>query len=249
MASPITECHRVLLTFIRARKIVLEDEMDKKFPILAAHFGLDQENPSLLRDHISTLNVALEKFAFKIETIRDQQSRKIQYVFINTRFDDVIQGCTPYTPPELDAIKHVIDEIINASNFKFCFPHGNAKQLVGSILKLKASDSGYFIARLVDDGWIDITDLNRLVLAPASLAELKVYLGDRYGYFLAEDTLGKLLVCHTCGDLVTLGLKCKSHNCGSSFHEKCGEVYMRSNDGCPSSTCSDNLENMVTVGP
>ncbi|SGZ46935.1 CIC11C00000000610 [Sungouiella intermedia] len=249
MASSITECHRVLLTFIRTRKIVLEDEMDTKFPILISHFGLDSENPSLLREYISTINVALEKHAFKIETIRDQESRKLQYVFINTRFDDVIQGCTPYTPPELDAIKQVIDEIINASNFSFCFPQGNAKQLVGSTLKQRASDATYFVARLVDDGWIEITQLNRLVLAPASLAELKEYLADRFGYFLVDDLLGKLLVCHTCGDLVTLGVKCKSRDCGSSFHKKCAEVYMRSNDGCPSSSCSDTLEDMVKVGP
>lgn len=249
MASSITEAHKVLLTFVRARKIILEDEMNEKFPILAAHFGLDQQNlQTLLREYISTINVALEKFAFKIDTVRDQESRKLLYVFINTRFDEVIQACTPYTPPELDAVKQVIDEIINANNFAFCFPFGNAKQLVGSILKQRASDAGYFITRLVDDGWIEITDLNRLVLSPASLAELKAYLGDRFGYFLAEDSLGKLLTCMNCKDLVTLGVKCKNRECPTSFHRKCAEVYFRDNEECPSETCSDNLEEMLDVG-
>lgn len=250
MSSSLTECHRVLLTFVRARKVVSEDEMDVKWPILVDSFGLDPENSkTLLRDHLSSINVALEKFAFKIETVRDQETRKLQYVFINTRFDDIIQACTPYTPPELDAVKQVIDEIINADDFAFCFPYGNAKQLVGSILKQRASDAAYFIYRLVDDGWIEITSLNRLVLLPASLAELKVYLADRYGQFLADDSLGKLLTCHTCGDLVTLGVKCKAEDCASSFHRKCAELYMRGNDACPSSTCTESLEDMAAVGP
>lgn len=250
-SSPITESHRVLLTFIRARKIVTEDEMNEKFPVLAAHFGLDQDNlQSLLREYISTINVALEKHAFKIESIRHQETRKLQYVFINTRYDDIIQACTPYSPPELDAIKQIIDEIVNANNFSFCLPYGNAKQLIGSILKQRASDAGYFISRIVDDGWIELNDHNKLMLSPASLVELKSYMGDRFGYFLREDILGKLLTCFTCKELLTLGLKCKNRECSTSFHRKCSEIHLRGNTtACPNNSCSETIDDMAKVGP
>lgn len=224
--------------------------MDVKWPRIAEHFSLRLEDlKSQLRDHMAAINVALEKFAFKIETVREQESGKLQYIFINTRFDDIIQGCTPYSPPELDAIKQLIDEIVNADDFEFCFPYGNAKQLVGSILKQKASDAAYLIARLVDDGWVEIHLRNRLVLLPASLAELKVYLVDRFGQFLAEDSLGKMLNCKTCGDLVTLGLKCESGECAVAFHRKCAEIFKRDNDVCPGVECLESLDKLVPVGP
>lgn len=241
----LTEAHRVLLTYIRARKVVDEDEMQNRMAIIVSKFNLDGTPETLLREYISSINVGLEKFAFKIETVRDQEARRLQYVFINTRFDDVIQACTPYTPPELDAVKQLIDEVVNASNYGFCMPYGNAKQLVGSVLKQRAGDAGYFLTRLVDDGWIEVTSQNRIVLSPASLAELKVYLSDRFGYLLADDSLGKLLTCHVCGDVVTFGVKCQTRSCPSAFHGKCSEVYLRGNEGCPGGC--DTLE-LVRVG-
>lgn len=249
MDSQYTEAHRVLLTYLRSVRAISVDKLTAKFKILAEDLEIEVSDPlTSLREYIATINYNLERFGFKVETARDQALGDLQYVFVNAKFDDVIQKCTPYTPPELDAVKQLIDSIVEASLYEFCVPYGNAKQQAGSVLKLRASDAAFFLTRLIDDGWIEVTSHNRVVLSSAALAELKVYLTDRFGVMTAEDSLGKLLVCHVCGDLVTLGAKCPQSECPSAFHRKCYSVFARGRTECPNRRCGAVLEKMADVG-
>lgn len=227
---PLTEAHRVLITYLRAVRSVSAPLLTEKFKRIAEHFEIDtkDEPAAKLREYISDLNVRLERYSFKIEAARDQVLGEAVYVFVNTKADSVIQGCTPYSPSELDAIKQMIDSIIS-SDFEFCLPYGNAKQQVASVAKLRLNDADFFLTRLVNDGWINITSNSRVVLSTATLAELKTYLIDRFGIFSPEDPLGKLLSCNVCGDLVTYGIKCPSEVCHVSFHNKCFTVFSRQN--------------------
>lgn len=229
----LTEAHRVLLTYIRALKAVPVAEATRKFALLAERFALDAPE---LAEYISTINISLERFGFKIDTVRDQALDALTYVFVNTRFDDVIQGCTPYTPPELDAVKQLVDNIVNAHDFAFCVPYGNAKQHVAAVLKVRAADADYFLRRLIDDGWIELSLLGRVVLSQISLTELRLYLVDRFGVYSVDDSLGKLLRCTVCRELVTLGQRCGE--CPATFHTRCLAVYSRNNDKC---ACGDDL--------
>lgn len=235
------EAHRVLLTYLRATKCVPVATVAAKFPLLA-----ENGDENLLRQYISTINVNLERFGFKIDTVRDQRSDTLQYVFINTRFDDVIQACTPYLPPELDAVKQLVDNIVNSHDFAFSLPYGNAKQHTASVLKQRASDAELLLRRLVDDGWLAVSDRSRVLLSETALAELRIYLVDRFGVFSADDALGKLLLCVVCSSLVTTGTKCVQAECSAAFHSKCFTVYSRNHELCQ---CGEALEQRAVGEP
>lgn len=247
-----TEAHRVLLTYLRAVRHVSAPVMAEKFQRIAEHFEIETNGDpgSKAKEYISDINLRIQKYYFKVESARDQVLGDIVYVFVNTRQDAVIQACTPYLPSELDAIKQMIDSIV-AADFEFCLPFGNAKQQVASVAKLRLGDADYFLSRLVNDGWFNITSNNRVVLSTPAIAELKTYLVDRYGKFSPEDPQGKLLDCHVCGDLVTYGIKCNQTSCSTSFHKKCFTVFSRQNPElkCPG-TCDSILsqELMLQVG-
>lgn len=250
MEDSYGDVHRVLLTYIRAVRSVSAETMARKIEILATHYPLDVSDPQrALRELISSINVKIEKFGFKIDVIRDQDTHVIHYAFVNTRFDEFIQGCTSYSAPELDTIKQLIDTVINAHNYVFSVLYAMAKQRVTSVLKQKTSDSVILLQRLVDDGWLEITDLDRVVLSPACLAELRKYLDDKYGYFSAADPLGKLLKCFVCGDTVTLGYKCGQDNCYAAFHKKCLNFYLRDHEACPVEPCGTRILDKRVVGP
>ncbi|OBA19346.1 hypothetical protein METBIDRAFT_13640 [Metschnikowia bicuspidata var. bicuspidata NRRL YB-4993] len=184
MSDEFSEAHRVLLTYLRAVKCISADDLLEKFSVLSTHFGIDTSKPmEAMRDYIAEINVQIARAHFKIASIRDQETDIQHYVFINTKSDEVIQACTSYTVPELDTIKHLIDSIVNSHDYAYALPYGNAKQQTTTLLKQKASELDLFIRRLVDDGWINLTDQNRLVLSCASLAELSTYLQDRFGVF------------------------------------------------------------------
>lgn len=230
--------------------------MEENFAAIAEKFSIDtnEDISGALSNHMALINVNLEPFGFKIDMARDQIRGEMMYIFVNTRFDDIIKNCTPYTPSELDAIKQLIDNIM-ASDFAFCIPHGNAKRLVGNVTKMNTSETSFFLMRLIDDGWFEITDQNRVILSTAALAELRLYLADRYGKFSSEDPQGKLLYCTTCGDLVTIGLKCPQEECNVAFHRRCHSVFARrggANLQCPNySRCKGLVDesNAVIVGP
>ncbi|EEQ37686.1 putative non-structural maintenance of chromosomes element [Clavispora lusitaniae] len=237
-----TEAHRALLTYIRAVKVVSADRLTAQFSLVAEQYSLQES----LRDFLATINVRLERYGFKIDSTWDQDSGAALYVFVNTRLDDVIQSCTPYSPPELDAIKELIDTIVSAPGYIYACPMVNARQQIASTLKRPASDATYLLKQLVDDGWVSFTSHNRVVLAPAALAELRAYLEDRFGIFSTADPQGKLLVCNVCRGLVTLGQKCITGDCPTSFHDRCMASYQRGGHGCPA--CGKSLEETQSVG-
>lgn len=246
MDSEYTEAHRLLLTYVRAVRAIQADVLASKFQLMTEELQLP--NQPVLREYIATINFNLERYGFRIDAARDQASGDLQYVFVNTRFDDVIQNCTPYSPPELDAIKQLVDSIVEETKYAFCVPYGNAKQHIGGVLKQRASDAAFFLTKLIDDGWIEVTSHNRVVLSALALAELKLYLTDRFGVMTADDNLGKLLICQICGDLVTLGSKCPQPDCPSAFHRKCFAVSTRNGGVCPNMRCGGELTGMVDVG-
>lgn len=237
-----SEAHRTLLTYVRATKVSPADRLARKFEKIAAHFAVD---PSL-REAVATINIKLEPFGFKIVSTWDQRLDQQLYVFVNTRFDDIIQNCTPYTPPELDAIKGLVDSIISAHDYAYSYPMGNARQQVAATAKKPAADAAHLIVRLIDDGWLESTGHNRVVLAPAALAELAAYLEDRFGVFSRADPQGKLLACHMCRALVTLGAKCGDRACAAAFHHRCMALYRRTADACPE--CHELLDGARAVG-
>lgn len=241
MAS-YSEAHRALLTYVRATKVVPADRLAAKFDKIAAHFAVD---PSL-RDAVATINIRLEPFGFKIDSTWDQRLGQPLYVFVNMRLDDIIQSCTLYSPAELDAIKGLVDLVVSAHDYAYSFPVGNARQQAAATTKKSATDVAHLLVRLVDDGWLETTGHNRVVLAPAALAELRAYLVDRFGVFSRADPQGKLLACHVCRALVTLGAKCGDRACAAAFHDRCMALFRRSADACPE--CQAPLDDVRAVG-
>lgn len=242
------EAHRTFLTYIRTVKSKPVDVLEQRFQMLAEHFEITLTDPPKdLRDFIAAINVELEGFGFKIDSIRDQESGVLHYIYVNTRLDEQIQGCTPYSAPELDAIKQLIDNIINASDFAFSVPYVNSKQQIAAVLRSKASAAEFFLRRIHDDGWFE-TRQGRLVLSTTAMADLREYLRDRFGVFCDQDTLGTLLQCHVCKEIVTLGCKCPTSDCPLAYHNKCFRLYSRDKDTCPNENCHAALSEMHSVG-
>lgn len=237
-----SEAHRALLTYVRAKKVTPADSLAAQFERIAAHYDV----PPSVRDAVATINVKLEPFGFKIDSTWDQHLGLPLYVFVNTRFDDIIQNCTPYSPPELEAIKGLVDSIVSAHDYVYSYPMGNARQQVAATANKTTSDAAHVLVRLIDDGWLETTGHNRVVLAPAALAELRAYLVDRFGVFSRADPQGKLLACHVCRALVTVGAKCVDRACPVAFHDRCMVLFRRSADACPE--CQAALGDARAVG-
>lgn len=241
--------HRILLTYVRAVKGVPALTMERKIAIMGHHFELEQKDPlKLVRELISAINARIEKFGFKINLVRDQISGELQYVFINTQFDEAIQGCTTYSAPELDAIKQLIEEIVNARDYGFSILYSMAKQRTTAVLKQKTSDSVLLLGRLVDDGWIEVSEQDRVHLSSMCLSELRTFLAETYGFFSAEDSQGKLLKCAVCKDIVTVGTKCSNGACYMTYHDKCFAIYERRHEVCSNADCVRKLDDAVQVG-
>lgn len=248
--SSYTDVHRIFVTYIRAVRSVPAHILARKVEILSRHFDLEEKDPQAsIRELVSTINVHIEKFGFKIDAVREQSSNSLTYVFVNTRFDEVIQGCTNYTVPELDTIKQLINGIVNAPNYDFSVLYAAAKQRATTVLKQKTADGVYLLKRLVDDGWLEIVTHDRVVLSALCLAELRTYLDDKYGVLSAADPMGKLLKCIICEEFVTVGRKCKGEECHVAFHNKCYGVYERRNEKCVNLECGLLVTEVTVVGP
>ena len=244
------EVHRVLVTYMRAVRTVPAEVLARKAAILARHFELDASDPrKLTHELVSTVNVQIGRLDFHIDAVHDQRTNALQYMFVNARFDEYIQSCTAYSAPELDVIKQLVDSVVCAHRYAYSVLYAMAKQRATAVLKQKTSDAVYLLRRVVDDGWIEVTSLDRVVLSALCLAELRTYLDDKYGFMTAADPLGKLLRCIVCEEIVTVGRKCGDDECYAAFHNKCFGVYLHRHVECPNAGCSISLQDSVVVGP
>ncbi|CAH2353953.1 putative non-structural maintenance of chromosomes element 1 homolog [[Candida] railenensis] len=189
----------------------------------------------VLDGYISAINTKVNPTGFKIAKYRDQVSGTIYYIFISTVSDAITKSNTSYTPPEIDSIKKVIDDIIDQDSFVYSLGYVNSSQRVGQTLNKTARESNMFLTKLIDDGWFELTEEDRIVLSGRSICELKHYLVERYGLYGEDVEKGKLFVCQQCKELVTIGFKCKENSCAVSFHAKCLDFYNRLHDSprCP----------------
>lgn len=245
-----TEAHRILLTYIRGLKVVSSESLLQAYQTLCQEMDLEtgSDIQVSLSTFISEINMKLDKFNFRISSIRDQSTEEILYVFVNTEFDEAIQDCTNYTPPELDCIKQLVDNIINSHGYVYSLLYKITKQLIMGVLKVKGSDADFFLQRMVDDGWIELSAHKKVVVSSATLVELHGYMIDRFGVFSQADSAGKLLECVLCKELVMMGKKCANNECYKAFHNKCYTLYIRDQTECPNRACERLLGDTITVG-
>lgn len=251
------EPHQILLTYIRAVRDVSRPRLVGKFALVAEAFGLvtpEDSVESLLDDHILHINAKLEPLGMKIDELRHQTSGISYYVFINTKLDDAIKGATSYSAPELDAFKQIIDDIVDGEN-AFSMGLVNAHQKVAACTSRPQKEAAFFVDRLVDDGWLELTTMDKLVLSIRSLSELETYLTERFGAKNDYDDDCKLYICGQCREIVTLGFACADSRCPTSFHQKCLDIYRRNDASgeykCPQfAQCGGNLaeDAVVRVG-
>lgn len=251
------ESHQILLTYIRAIRDVSRTRLLGKFALIADEFALvtpEDSVASLLDDHILAINARLEPLGMKIDELRHQVSAVPYYVFVNTKLDDTIKGATGYSAPELDAFKQIIDDVVDAGN-AFSVGLVNAHQKVAACTSRPQKEAAFFVDRLVDDGWLELSTMDKLVLSIRALSELETYLMERFGARADYNDDCKLYVCGQCREIVTLGFTCGDLKCPIGFHQKCLDIYRR-NDGsgelkCPQfGSCGGKLaqEDVERVG-
>ncbi|EGW31117.1 uncharacterized protein SPAPADRAFT_156828 [Spathaspora passalidarum NRRL Y-27907] len=224
--SEYTDIHRVLLTYIRSCKYIYHHELLETFQTI--YTNLSGESPheeplQQLNKYLADINSRISPHGFKIERKNNELTGELCYIFINTVGDDIIKQNTLYSPPELDTIKQIIDDIVEAPEYKFSLGKVNVQQKIANSLNKTLKEASNLVDRLIDDGWFEVTLDDRMTLSIKTIAELKDYLIDRHGSSTNE---GKILICQQCKEIVTLGCKHEDY----FFHFKCYDVYCRNNN-------------------
>ncbi|CAK7903191.1 hypothetical protein CAAN3_06S05468 [[Candida] anglica] len=232
--------HITLLTYIRSVSYTVQSDLCDVLQKIVRSLDRPEFNSNVdtLDAYIATINTKINPTGFRVAKHRAQVSGDVFYVFVNTVSDEITKVNTNYSVPEIDAIKRIIDDLIDQSDLSFSLGYVNSSQRIGQTLNKTSRESNVLLSRLVDDGWFDVTEEDRVTLSIRSICELKHYLIDKYGVFDGEDVSqqsgGKLFVCRQCKELVTQGEKCVDSKCPISFHYKCLDFYKRSNDvKCP----------------
>lgn len=221
-----TEVHRVLLTYIRSVKSIRLQDLLDAFVLICHRLSVEEEPTlNLLNKYIADINIQISQQGFKIDRKNDEVDGTLHFIFINTIVDDIMKESSLYTTTELVSIKGIIEDIIEAPDFAFSTSRTTAQQIIHAHQNKDLKEAAAFVDRLIDDGWLDATLNDHLILSVKSLCELKQYLIDGYGPGEGDED-GKLLICRQCKEIVTMGLLTPEKD---AFHGKCYEVYCRNN--------------------
>ena len=130
-----SEVHLTLLTYIRSVGIAKETKLLHAYETIASRLVADlQIDQNAFADAINQINTKIESTGFKIARYRPQNDDEILYIFVNSQSDELVRSNTTYSAPELDALKHIIDDIVQQPGFQFLVGEVNAGQQVCSLL-------------------------------------------------------------------------------------------------------------------
>lgn len=192
----------------------------------------DVDNEQELINSIALINKEIQKYGFRIERKHDQNEElTLFYMYTNILGDEIMKKDTRYSVNELQAIKQVIDLIVESPSLKYSVPKQEAVRAISADTKRLLDLSDTFLSHLVEDGWFIIKSA-RVKLSIRSLSELKSYLLDRYA-LMSEFQDGSLVSCPVCNELVTEGFFCSQ--CRLGYHRKCDSINKQGSDvavGC-----------------
>lgn len=233
---------------MRACKVIsrlrLEEDLQHIVSAISQTTDPDDNSGQTKIDHfVSTINSRITNHGMKITKSRSQVTNETYFLFVNTLSDDIIKNNSTYSVNELDAIKKLIDEIIE-SGLSYSIGLVPATQVIAATLNKPMREAGVFIEDLVDQGWLNITVHDQVILSMRGLCELERYLLDRYG---TTEQDGSVYTCFQCKEIVTLGKKCC--RCHTSFHYKCGDVWLKSLKlgQCPRDGCEFNWNDAAEI--
>lgn len=207
-------------------------------PALPAALALPDVPAPDLDLYIAAINLRISPTGFRIAKHRHQVLGAMYYVFVNTAADVITRLHTSYSAAELDAIKHLIDDLTDDTSYSLGYV--NLSQRISQTLGKTAREANALLNRLIDDGWFDLTEENRLLLSLRSMCELRPFLLDRY----ADE--GRLYTCHQCKELVTMGFKCPLA-CPVALHQLCLAFHQRhARAACPA--CHTPWSTMTRLG-
>lgn len=221
------DSHRVLLTYIRSVKYISHGDLVKCFLKILHDLSIQVDSiDQCFTDHIDLINSKIGGHGFKVERSIDETNNELHYLFVHTNInDEVSKTFSNYTINELDTIKKLIENIVEAANFEYSIGKVNAKQIVVVSQNRTSSEALAFISSLVDNGWLVITGQDRVLLSQRAIAELKTYLTDRYGAYEAD---GKIILCAECKNIVTIGSFVPESRLG--FHYNCLDLHQKNNN-------------------
>ncbi|KAK6199295.1 Nse1 non-SMC component of SMC5-6 complex-domain-containing protein [Scheffersomyces amazonensis] len=228
----MSELDRVLLTYIRGERYISQSRLVTAYEAISDKLNGEGEIKSPIDEvekHISAINSKIADHGFKIERRNNEITGELTYVFINTSADETIKVATNYSAPELDAIKTIIDDIIDAVDYAFSIGRVTCHQVVAAKLNKTLSESASFVDRLIDDGWFICTTNDRIALSIKTVVELKSYLITRHGSSKDSPSPGKILLCEQCNQILTAGYMDKRET-PIYLHYKCFDVYRRTKE-------------------
>lgn len=244
------DLHRILLTYIRGVRYIAHDDLLQKYRYIQKRLRdaervaetNDSETPDLaneiepeseseaetaLANAIAVINNEITKFGFRLDRKHDQNADlTLYYIYVNIDGDEIMKKDAKYTVNELQAIKLVIDLIVESPSLRFSCPRQEAIRAISADTKRLLDLSEYFLSQLVEEGWF-IIDSARVKLSIRSLSELKGYLVDRYAT-RNDSQNGTLISCPVCNELVTEGYFCSE--CQLGYHRKCDSINRQGSD-------------------
>ncbi|KAK6462541.1 Nse1 non-SMC component of SMC5-6 complex-domain-containing protein [Scheffersomyces coipomensis] len=229
----MNEIQRVLLTYIRGERYIDQSRLINAYNVIFEKLKSENEEvndpTNEVEKHITAINSRISEHGFKVERRNHEITGELNYIFVNTLSDEVSKSSTTYSAPELDAIKSIIDDIIEAENYSFSIGRVNCHQKVAAKLNKTLGESSAFVDRLIDDGWFICTSNDRVAVSIKAITELKAYLITRHGTNKDKNSPGKILQCDQCDQILTMGYMEKRDE-PAFFHYRCFEVYKRTNE-------------------
>lgn len=222
----INEIDKVLLTIIRSLSHLNQKNLIIYFQKILNHFSnhafVFDLIENFVNERIFIINKKISDQGFKIKRVKDELSNEFHYVYTNSVMNNDNRSFTTYSKNEIQSLKLIIDTIMIADNNQFSIERKECEKIICKKLLFSLRDASLFIEKVINDGWINLTKKNKLILTLRLFAEMKTYMINRY------KDIGIIHICKLCEDLVTIGVLIKKKNTTDLyFHYECHKIYLR----------------------
>ncbi|KAJ3076827.1 hypothetical protein HDU98_011688 [Podochytrium sp. JEL0797] len=189
---------------------------------------------------VALLNEALAHVDLSLSSLAHPKTGEKTFALVNTHSDDAAQLATTFSANEIAFVKRIIYKIMTTEDDVFSISTGDALR-ESSVAKVSVTETENLLDRIVDMGWLDITN-GWISLSMRALMELKTYLREEFEDYVQY--------CSVCKEMVTTHYeRCSDGACPGRLHKFCAGRYFGVNARkCPHEGCGANWEG-ITPAP
>lgn len=244
-----SDTNRAFLQAFMARRLLSRAQAEEVLEQLGQEKG---ELPAF----VSAANAKLHALDMEIRQCRDQLCGGTVFVLVNTVSDEWSQLATLHKAEEIALMKVLLEEMFEANN------QGHAKEsmavsgvralnlALGTGMKMQKVQET--LDEFVEEGWLRRTDSDYYTLSTRGLMELQPYLLQTFNEPAddneeADEIAPQIKLCFVCGDMVTLGQRCRNPSCFLRLHNHCATQLFAASQrpACPKCTSTWSASNKV----